>query len=69
MNPDIVALQTFLATARSVSRHEYLLDEYKAPRVSLSRITGDPFACPKDAELFKSPLAIEIGPGSNVFRE
>jgi hypothetical protein len=49
-----------------VSRHEYLLDEYKAPRVSLSRIASDLFACPKDAELSKSSLEIEIGPGSNV---
>jgi hypothetical protein len=53
--------------ARSVSRHEYLLDEYKhAPRGSPSRIAGDPFAWLKAAELSKSILEIEIGPGSNV---
>ena len=34
--------------ARWVSRREYLLDEYKhAPRVSPSRIAGDPFTCPR----------------------
>lgn len=56
-----------LNPARWVPRHEYLLDNYKACARSIpSRVAGDPFTFPKDAEVSKSTLEFEIGPESNV---
>jgi len=37
-----------------------------APGTIPSRVAGDPFTCPKDAEVSKSTLEFEIGPESNV---